>query len=312
MQEVIQFGNQPKSWLKTYIYFFITAEKPLHDKIRQRQLYCSTRPNKPPAPGTEEQKILKDFCGKVQFLILVFNENEYQAATTRMKSPEKEHFSRAVVFPRNSIVVGMFSNRKTALIYSDEGSNCSTYIEDAIKVFPNAQFAVSIGAGYAFDSEQFKLGDVLVSKQICYLANPRFINGELIDRAGIRVDVVIDLVKVFCMDLSNDGDFEVTKLKRHSKVGKGRIVSLPAIIDCKETRNKICRSIAEVIGGDMEGGELLKFQFKEKIEGVAVIKGVSKYADGQGSEEWEFVASLAALHYAESKLNYFPGNLSKT
>ncbi len=101
-------------------------------------------------------------------MIQVVNENEYQAAVTLMKPPENTPFSTAVVFPHPGTIVGMFAQKKTALIYSSDSSD---FIEDAVKSFPNARHVISIGVGYAFDSEKFNLGDVLVSKQICDFNN---------------------------------------------------------------------------------------------------------------------------------------------
>ena len=253
--------------------------------------------------------MLQDFCSKITFIVQAVSENEYQAAVTLMKPPAHTPFTKAVVFPRPGTVIGMFADKKTALIYTGEGSDCSDYVQDAIDTFPNAHFIIGIGVGYAFDNEQHKLGDVLVSKQICDLKNLRFNrNNELTDR-GQRVNVVKDLASVLCMDLTHEEQFEVSDTKRCSNVVAGQFVSIPAIVESKDIREKIHRSVPEAIGGDMEGGELLKFRMKGKIEGMVVVKGVSHYADGHRAEEWEFTASLAALHYANSKLHYYQGQL---
>ncbi len=224
-----------------------------------------------------------------------------------MKPPENSTFSRSVAFPYPDTVIGMFAGKKTALIYTGEGSDCCYYVQNAIEAFPNARFVIGIGVGYAFDSEQFKLGDVLVSKQICDFKHLKLSrDNSLIDR-GQRVDVVKDLSSTFCKDLVHEEDFEVSDTKRCSNVAAGQFVSLPAVIENKDFRDKILLSVPQAIGGDMESRELLKFRMKSGIEGVAVIKGVSHYADGNRGEEWEFTASLAALHYANSKLHYYRG-----
>ena len=290
---------------------FITAEKPVYDDIKQRIRFRDTRPSIPPKRGSNEFKMLEEFSNEVHFIIQAVKENEYQAAVTLMKPPENTPFSRAVVFPRPGTVVGMFADKKAALIHTGEGSDCSDYVQDAIETFPNARFVIGIGVGYAFDSKHYKLGDVLVSKQICDFKNLKFTaNDEIIDH-GQRVDVVKDLSAIFCKDLMHEEDIEVSDTKRCSKVDTGLFVSLTAIVENREIRNKIRRSLPEAIGGDLEGGELLKFQSKRKIQGVAVIKGVSHYADGRTAEDWEFTASLAALHYAKSKLYYYQGMIQK-
>ena len=75
----------------------------------------------------------------------------------------------------------------------------------------------------------------------------------------------------------------------------------------KDLRDKFRVALPEVIGGDMEGGELLRLQLKRKIEGVIVIKGVAGYADGCSTEDWQFTAALAAMKYTSFKLHYYEG-----
>ena len=251
--------------------------------------------------------MLQSFCERVRFVLQVVNESEYKAAVTFMKPPEGTSFERAVVFPSAGTVIGMFAGKRAGLIHTDEGSHCSDYVEEAIKTFPNAQFFINVGVGYAFDREKHKLGDVLVSRQICDFQNMRFNkDNNLIDR-GQRIDVVQDLISIFCKDLTHEEDFPVSDAKRCSRVDAGQFASLPFIVESKEMRDKIRRAVPEAIGGDMEGRELLKFRLKRRIEGVVVIKGVVHYADGDKAEDWEFTASLAALNYVCSKLYYYDG-----
>ena len=273
--------------------------------MKQQVLFRDNKPTKPPQKGTEEYTILKTFCDKIKFIIQVVSEKEYRAAVTLMKPPRDTSFKRAVVFPSAGTVIGTFADKNTALIYTGQGSDSRHYIEEAITTFPKAQFVIGMGVGYAFDSEKYKLGDVIVSKQICDLKNFRF-SKKLVDR-GQRIDVVKDLSSIFCKDLTHENDFLVSDKNRFSKVDAGQFVSFPIIMENKEMRDMIHCAVPEAIGGDMEGGELMNFRLKGNIEGVAVIKGVIHYADGNKADEWEFTASLAALNYAHSKLYYYQG-----
>ena len=286
------------SRLAHIILFCLLAEHPMHDKSKQRKLFKQHKPSPPPKEETKEFKLLEDFCRNVQYIIQVVNENEYQAAVTLMKPPDTL-FKKAVVFPNPGFMIGMFANKKTALIHTSEGADCSDYVQDTISYFPKAQFVIGIGIGYAFDSTLYRLGDVLISKQICDF-NLNFKNSEIID-TGQRIDVVEDLSVIFCTNLTHE-DFKVSDKKRCANAYAGQFASLSANIESQKVRDRIHCSLPEAIGGDMEGGELLKFQWKREIKGVGVIKGVSHYADGSRTVEWEFTASLAALHYANSKL----------
>lgn len=60
----------------------------------------------------------------------------------------------------------------------------------------------------------------------------------------------------------------------------------------------------KAIGGEMEGGQLMKFVKKRKIEGIIIIKGVADYGneDKASGKKWQFTAASAALHYTDLKL----------
>lgn len=127
-----------------------------------------------------------------------------------MEAPSKE-FERAVVFPSAGTVVGMFAEHKAALIQTDAGSNSSEYVQNAIDTFPNARFIIAVGICYAFDSSKFKLGDVLISKQISDLRNLKFNECcEVVNRGEI-IDIIDTLKSVFCMDMTFEEDFVSSK-----------------------------------------------------------------------------------------------------
>ena len=287
----------------------VSDDKPAYDDDIQKLLYREHRPSIPPRKGTKEFRTLQNFCSRVQILMQVVNDSEYKAAVTYMKPPENTSFKTAVSFPKPGCIIGMFAEKETALIHTDEGSNCSDYLEEAFSTFPKAKFLISVGVCYAFNRTKYKLGDVLVSKQICDFQNFRFNKEDkLIDR-GQRIDVTQDLVSIFCKDLLHEENYPVSDTGRFSCVDTGQFVSLPFIVENQGLRDKICFAVPEAIGGDMEARELLKFRLKRKIEGVAVIKGVVHYADGNKADEWEFTASLAALNYVCSKLYYYEGEM---
>ncbi len=260
---------------------------------------------RPPKPNMPEFEQLSIFCKEVEFILQTVNDNEYQAAVIMM-GPPSDTFTKSVVFPSAGKVVGLFADHKAALIQTDVGSNSTDYIEDALHTFPNAKYVIGVGVGYAFDRSKYKLGDVMVFQKISDLRNLKFSNGEIINR-GETVNVVNTLTSVFCKDLSFDEEFEVSQAQRHSKVYTGRYASYAAVLDNEEMRDKFRAAVPEAIGGEMEGGELLRFQQKRKIEGVIVIKGVVDYGEGVRTKEWQFTATMAALKYTQSKLHYYQG-----
>lgn len=276
----------------------LATEVPKMSVSEGKDMYDEKMPMNSSNLNTKEIQQLAKFCLEVEFIIFTINDNEYHAAACLIETPA-ENFNRAVFYPKANMVVGMFAMKKSAVIQTDVGVNCDSFIKEAIDTFPNAHFVFGVGVCYAFDREKYKLGDVLVSKQICDLTNSKFKKNGKIENRGQTIDVHDDLKRLFCMDLVSD--FEVTD-KRKSEVHSGQMASLPNLMDNKVMRNKLQTALPTAIGGEMEGGQLLKFQRKRNIKGVIVIKGVVDYGDGTKTKEWQFTAAMAALHYTKFKL----------
>lgn len=281
-------------------YNYIVAEVPFNTKDEQKKMYRDNMPeNRPRKEKTKEISFLQEFCQTVEVIIQTVNENEYQAATTFLTAPN-EMFSRAVVFPMTSMVVGMFADKKTALIQTDVGENAGTMIEKAIDAFPQAVYVIGVGVCFAFDKSKYQLGDVIVSKQISTFANMAVESTRLENRGEI-VAVSDELQRIFCRNLVQNPEFPVCKT-RTSEVYSGTIISYPILQKNEQLRDMFHDEVRTAIGGEMEGGQLLKFVKLRKIQGIIAIKGIVDYADSDKAKEWQFISARAALHYTESKL----------
>lgn len=192
----------------------------------------------------------------MEIILQTVNLNEYQAAVTFMEPPSGK-FTKAVVFPKNGMVVGMISGKKTALIQTEIGENVDKYVDKAKKIFCNAQFVIGVGVCFAFDKSKYQLGDVLVSDKISDLANLKFdAKGEIINRGQI-VDIVHSLQTIFCLTVEHDAEVKASET-RNSKVSKGTFISHPFLVDNEQIRDKIHAAVPTAIGGEMEGGKLLR------------------------------------------------------
>ena len=251
-----------------------------------------------------ERSAMENFSLEVKLILQTVNDNEYQAAVTLLEPPNKK-FSNAVVFPKVGMVLGMFAEKKTALIQTKAGEGAGDFIEDAIKTFPSASYIIGIGVCFAFDESKYKLGDVIVSEKINDLANFKFDAEGRVEDRGQAIDVDNDLYRMFCQDLTHGPDFNVSE-NRSSRVHSGRIFSRAILFNNKEMRDKFHDEVHTAIGGEMEGGQLLKYQQKHKIKGIILIKGVVDYADGNKAKNWQFTSALAALNYTRSKLLFEP------
>ena len=245
-----------------------------------------------------KSKELEKFSREVEIILLTVNVNEFHAAVTYLEKPS-EKFTNTVFYPKAYTVIGMFANKKTALIQADMGTKSNFFIDEAIRAFPEAQFVIGIGVCYAFDREKHKFGDVLVSDKICDFMNLKFSSDGKIEDRGQAVDVAPELYGPFCQNC--DSEYMVTD-SRESKVFSGLIVSYSSLMNDKTMRDRFHEVQPRAIGGEMEGGVLLEFKQKRKIKGVIIIKGVADYADGSKSKEWQFTAAMAAMNYAKTKL----------
>ena len=278
----------------------VGKEIPLYQDTEEREDFIQKNlPEDRPNKGTEQFKVLSDFCQNVEIILQTVNENEYDAATTFLKPPN-DLFEKAVIFPENCMVLGMFGDKRTALIQTRVGKNAGKFIKKAHKKFPRAVYFIGIGVCYAFDKAKHKLGDVIATNKICTFDDSA-IYGELTEDRGERISVIDELQDTFCRARKLKKKFEVCE-GRFSKAYAGPIVSFPLLIKDAAFRDKILKAVPGAIAGEMEGGQLLKFVQKKKIKGIIVIKGVVDYGDENKAKDWQFIAASAALYYTKCKL----------
>ncbi len=189
------------------------------------------------------------------------------------------------------------------MIKTKPGSLSRDGIEEAITRFPNAMYILGIGVCYAMDDQKYKFGDVLISNAINHFENTkRKTGGKIIPRGETRY-IFQRLYAIFC-DNRNKHDPLLVTNERYFKAFPGTFVCSAELISDSEMKEEMKIAVPEAIGGEMEGGELLKFINKNNnIKGIIIIKGVADYGDEKKSDQWQFMAAMAAFKYAESKLS---------
>ncbi len=209
---------------------------------------------------------------------LFFTHYEYNAAITYLSAPdikggsfEKE--KKGIIFPRTGIVLGTFAEKKVALIQTEQGSKIRGDIEKAIKKFPKAMCILGIGVCYAMDDQKYKLGDVLISNKINDFENFKYKPDGQIEDRGQAINVIDPLLRVFCKNADKYEPLLVTS-ERYFKAFPGTLVCSPQLVNNLQEREKRRTAVPTAIGGEMEGGELLKFVSENKIKGIIIIKGV--------------------------------------
>ena len=204
-------------------------------------------------------------------------------------------------FPNVGMAVGVFAKKKVVLIQTDPGGSCEEMVKETISCFPSAQYILAVGVCYAFNRKKHLLGDVLVSKQISDLNNFKFRADGGIENRGQTVNIAEFLSRIFCKRCTFSSPFKVTDT-RNAKVHAGTFLSHPVLMNNKSVRDKFHAAVPTAIGGEMEGGVLMKLAQLDQSKGVIIIKGVVDYGDGTKDKDWQFTTAMAAFKYTETKL----------
>ena len=290
-----------------------SVEMPRFNEEEQKELFKEHAPEKVKKNDEDKIKEIKVFCEDIQYLILTFNENEYQAGLTYLKPPSK-NFKKAILL-QPGMVVGLLGSleetEKVVLVRARQGTDVSDDVKDACKPYPKIKYIIGAGVCYAFNRKEVKLADVLISQKIADFTNTKIGEKEgkikITDR-GDRKKIDPFLEKWFLHDDWPLRKYEVTKKGRFNQVKHGLIISPPLLVNNKSFRDALHAEAPEAVGGEMEGGELMKYSksFEDsKIEGVIIIKGVCDYADKK-DKKWQFTAAMAAFDYIEQKMSMHP------
>ena len=254
-----------------------------------------------PSPQPNSNVLELDyFCEQVLLILHVVNEKEAMAATRFIKAPNVS--SGKAIYYRDHII-GMFAGQKIALVQTQPGSYCQEEMEKALRSFPNARYIIGVGVCYAYDRQKHRLGDVLISQMISDFRNYKFSGNRVVNR-GETKRVSEDLSSIFCKRINHWKAFQVSNTGCCSKPHFGKFASMNALFDSLEEREKFRAAEPEVIGGEIEGCELLKVMKSQsnKVKGIIIIKGVADYGDGTKSKEWQFTAAMAAFDFTETMI----------
>ncbi len=251
----------------------------------------------------------RSFCERVEYVLSAVNVNEFNAATTFISSPDIEGENTQLTNYEPGIFLGMMKHHPVGLIYHGPGRQSADMLHGSLKCFPNVKYMLAVGVCYGFDRDMVKYGDVLISNQIEDLGPIRIANNKIVPHRG-TVSIKDEIKSVFCKTPDLIEGLQVSS-GRKAKHLVGKIVSSSILIDDPVLKKKITDSLTgKLLGGEMEGGELLQVQENgvtmtdgstKKIQGI-IIKAVVDYADSEKTKVWQFIAAQAAFHYVEGKL----------
>ena len=239
----------------------------------------------------------KAYNAKIEFILSVTSDSEYEAAITYIGRPSIEDGMTksdvATILEPNSVVVGKFAGAPVALVKTGGGSQIREDLERELKHFQNAKYILCIGTGCGFQKEKINSGDVFISSKLTAVIAK--------DDSEVRMKVdtieIDDLLhSIFCSKSMNISDCNVSR-DRTAKYLVDNVISGVNSVELYNRASNIMSSPA--IGGDMEGKELVHLK---NVKGFIVIKSVTKYIDGSRKDTWNFTGTMAALHYVKECL----------
>ena len=241
----------------------------------------------------------KPYNDKIEFILSVASDSEYEAAITYIGRPSIEDgitkSDVATILEPNTVVVGKFAGAPVALVKTRRGSQIREDLERELKHFQNAKYILCIGTGCGFQKAKIDFGDVFISSKLTAVKSITKANSEVhMEVETIEIEDILH--NIFCSKSLYISDCNVSN-DRTAKYLVDNVISGVNSVEIYNKASNILRSPA--IGGDMEGKELVHLK---NIKGFIVIKSVTEYFDGSRKDTWNFTATMAALHYVKECL----------
>lgn len=258
----------------------------------------------------QKDKIIQSFIADDVIIILVINDNEYKAVCYYMEPLEG---TSTLLRHKLLMTLGTLGGCKTVMVRAEMGAGCGDSLKNALNEFKKARIVIAVGVAYGVSSDKAAFGDVIVSKEIYGFANAR-INPDLsVDARQPMLMHQCNIQKVLTQGFTFCApDWEglvVSEDGRKSKIHVGTIVSCSFLVDQVKARDAFARQVAQMVGGEMEGYELLKIQHEYQQRpasreiGVMIVKGISDFADGEKGKEWQLTAAMAATDYVKTTVS---------
>ena len=247
----------------------------------------------------------KPYNDKVEFILSVASDSDYEAAITYIGRPSIEDgmtkSNVATILEPNTVVVGKFAGAPVALVKTRGGSQIREDLERELKHFQNAKYILCVGTGFSFQKAKIDFGDVFISSKLTTVKNIAKDDSEV--RTKVDTIEIDDLLQsIFCSKSMDISDCDVSK----DRTAKYLVDNVISGVNSMEFYNKASTFLSPAIGGDMEGKELVHLK---NIKGFIVIKSVTEYIYGIRKDTWNFTGTMAALHYVKECLTPYISKL---
>ncbi len=212
----------------------------------------------------------KPYLEKIQFIMLVVGEKEYNAALCSIQKPCEKGFEKMeVTCLDNNIVVGSIADTPVLIVTTLYEEKIQNNLDRALDYCPKAQYILSVGTGYAFQKTLMKPGDVLISSSISYAEHytvKKLRDTTTIDIQEIPIEINDLLKRIFCNNPGMVEDFYLSTM-RTAKYHTSNIIVGINSYDASLQNSKTITVYPDSIGGDFECKELISVQKSERIKG---------------------------------------------
>jgi nucleoside phosphorylase len=171
---------------------------------------------------------------------------------------------------------------------SGTGSSLLTVYESIQALGPSS--VIMVGIAFGVDSHKQRLGDILVSQQLCGYEHQRhgtaYDGSPTIILRGDRVTASVKLLSSFrsgSLDWSEQ-PYESRRGRWGRRVDFGAILSGEKLVDNVEFRNQLLALEPQAIGGEMEGFGLYVAAQNARVDWI-LVKAICDWADGNKSAQ---------------------------
>ncbi|XP_019861994.1 PREDICTED: uncharacterized protein LOC109590539 isoform X2 [Amphimedon queenslandica] len=254
----------------------------------------------------KEENVSDDVTKGIKFLLMTATDPELKEVLEYLKPLDGQNkVIKKLKEGGVDIYIGKYGKHPVVVVQSaptkeDQGSLPAEAVTNKMMEIFKPRYIIAIGICFKLH-QKVNLGDVIVSDCIMNLHNIRMEPDCINPRIKYPVQAGDTLVPLF----RKADNFK--KMKSSNKVNAeevkvhcGPMVSVPALVDDPEFKEKIKKACPDALAGEMEGAGIFyaAIKAKHKVEAI-VIKAVADLADGKKIEykAWKPFACQAAAEY---------------
>src|SRR5437762_4038966 len=241
-----------------------------------------------------ELSVITSLPPQADVLLVTATEIETQAVLHVFRAKFQCDYERHCIGTKTYYELGTVNEARVFLVQSEmgvggPGSSLLTVHEGIQALAPSS--VIMVGIAFGVDPDKQRIGDILVSRQLCGYELRRYGTDDNGTPAIIsRGDRVTASAKLLDRFRSGSLDWPGRQGRWGKEVYFGTILSGETLVDNSDYRDQLRALEPEAIGGEMEGVGLYAAAYNAKVDWI-LVKGICDWADGNKSGEEMIVSS---------------------